>query len=218
MKAEYWQQKWQSNEIGFNQAEPNQLMQRYFSCLNLESHARIFVPLCGKSIDMLWLSAQGYEVIGVELSQLACDAFFKENNKVASVFELSAFTVFQKEPITLFAGDFFQLSKKQIGQLDAVYDRAALIALPTELRKRYVAYLLTLLDKNTQVFLIVTSYDQRDMEGPPFSVDEQEVKALYGEHFNIKQLYKKIIKVIPDHLHAKGLKSAIEQVYCLQTK
>ncbi len=218
MEKAFWHQRWQSNEIGFNQSQPNLLMQRYLPVLNLKPGARVFVPLCGKSIDMLWLAEQGYKVVGVELSEIACEAFFKDNRMVAKIVTSEGFTIFESGNITLFAGDFFQLRKECLGNIDVVYDRAALIALPAELRRRYSASLSSLLGVDTQIFLIVTSYDQCEMEGPPFSVDKQEVRALYKERFDIERLYSQPIREIPAHLLDKGLSNATEQVYHLMKK
>lgn len=263
MKKNYWQDCWQHNQIGFNQTKPNELLQRYFKALNLKVGSRVFVPLCGKSIDMIWFLNQGYDVVGVELSEIACEAFFKENRLAVQVTHDGTFTIFRSEKLTLFAGDFFKLSpeidspqldfwqgacerveevhteyltekplaqaktgeaynvvkhsseQSILGRIDAVYDRAALIALPLDLRQQYSRYLLQLISSAAPIFLITTAYPQQDMNGPPFSVDEAEVRALYGEHYEIQQLYNKSIKAIPEHLRAKGLVNAMEQVYFL---
>jgi len=215
MKDAYWQSKWESDEIGFNQLQPNQLLQRYFNIVNLKTGDRIFVPLCGKSIDMIWLANQGYHVVGVELSTIACDAFYQEHNIPVDMMRTGDFMVYKSDQITLFAGDFFKLTKAMLGKIDAVYDRAALIALPHELRMRYVAYLLKLINRNTVIFLITTAYDQNEMKGPPFSVDEDEVAKLYSGRFNVKQVYNKQLQVIPQHLQAKGLVQANEHAYYL---
>lgn len=218
MKEEFWLKKWLDNEIGFNQAKPNKLMQRYFPTLNLKSGSRIFVPLCGKSIDMLWLAGQGYKVIGVELSQSACKAFFKENIMPVKVEEYGDFVVYNGGEITLLSGDFFSLNKNTLGKVDAVYDRAALIALPSELRQQYSQHMMELFDEDTKGFLITTTYDQDQMQGPPFSIDENEVNVLYGEYLDVKQVYSKPVSEIPMHLKEKGLLQATEQVYCLTNK
>ncbi len=215
MKVDYWQQRWQLDEIGFNQSEPNELLQRYFSVLDLKPGDRIFVPLCGKSVDMIWLASQGYQVVGVEVRSIACEDFFNDNNMMADVTTTGNFTVFESEKIMLLAGDFFKLTKESLGKLNAVYDRAALIALPAEMRQRYVDHLTKLLDRDIKMLLITTSYVENAMKGPPFSVDEKEVESLYGAHFSIKQLYNKFIKVVPGHLKAKGLAEADEHVYYL---
>ncbi|GGI78389.1 thiopurine S-methyltransferase [Legionella impletisoli] len=218
MDKQYWQQRWQCNEIGFNQSQPNPLMQRYFPKLNLKPGDRVFVPLCGKSIDMIWLAGQGYKVIGVELSEQACKAFFNDNKIRFKVSERNDFVVYMSDEITLFAGDFFNFNKNLLGKVEAVYDRAALIALPRELRKLYSEQLDKLLAPDTEILLITTSYDQKEMQGPPFSVNEIEVNELFKTNFDMTQIYNKVVKDIPEHLKIKGLKHAIEQVYSLVKK
>ena len=214
MKNEYWHKKWQHSDIGFNQSQPNELLKQYFRTLNLKPGARVFVPLCGKSIDMIWLREQGYQVLGIELSLIACEAFFKENNITTHITQTDNFSIFQGDNITLYAGDFFKLSKTMLGKIDAVYDRAALIALPAELRQQYAKHLSQVLGKDALMLLITVSYNQNEMPGPPFSVDETEVKALYSANFNINQLYNEPF-LIPQHLLARGLMQANEQAYRL---
>jgi thiopurine S-methyltransferase len=218
MKKEFWHQKWQSNQIGFNQLQPNQLLLQYFATLNLNPGSRVFVPLCGKSIDMLWLANQGYEVLGVELSSIACAAFFNEQSIPATVTHLDTFTIYHSEKITLLSGDFFTLNKKVLGKIDAVYDRAALIALPTELRQCYATFLMSVIAPDTPMLLIANTFDQNKMEGPPFSVDENEVVSLYSAHFNIQRLYHRIAETIPAHLRVRGLTITSEEVYYLSSK
>lgn len=217
MNKEYWHQKWQSKEIGFNQLQPNKLMQRYFSALKLTLGCRIFVPLCGQSIDMLWLAGQGYRVIGVELSQIACSDFFKENKIPVKITEINNFIIYSSDDITIFCGDFFKLNRAILDKIDAVYDRAALIALPVEDRKSYSEHLIELMTPLSAMFLITTMYNQNEMQGPPFSVDKDEVTALYSAYFDINLLYRKQFE-IPAHLQAKGLLQATEQVYLLTKK
>lgn len=214
MDKEYWHRKWQSKEIGFNQLQPNKLLQRYFSSLKLTPGCRVFVPLCGQSIDMLWLAEQGYQVIGVEVSQIACSTFFKANKIPVKIRESTDFILYTSEKITIFCGDFFKLNKSILNKIDAVYDRAALIALPINARKTYSGHLIQLMSTATAMFLITTVYNQTEMQGPPFSVDENEVIALYGTHFEINQLYSKQFEV-PLHLQAKGLLQATERAYLL---
>lgn len=218
MDRDFWLNKWQVNDIGFNQAAPNILLQRYLPNLNLQAGKSVLVPLCGKSIDMLWLATQGYRVIGVELSPAACEAFFIENQLPYQKSKMGDFILYESESIRLIAGDFFQISPAMIGSVDAVYDRAALVALPPAMRERYAAYLTPLLQRPAQMLLITTAYDQSLMPGPPFSVDAQEVTRLYGQHFRVNHLYDKPLKVIPPHLLAKGMAAGAEQVFHLRMK
>lgn len=218
MNKEFWYQKWQSNQIKFNQLESNPLLAQYFAKLDVKPGSRVFVPLCGKSIDMLWLINQGYKVIGVELSSIACTDFFNEHSLPVAITHSKAFTTFKSDEITLLSGDFFDLNKSLINNIDAVYDRAALIALPMELRKRYAEFLIGLIEPNVPMLLISNTYNQNEMEGPPFSVDEQEVKDLYSAHHSIQRVHHQIVETIPAHLKAKGLKEASEEVYYLSLK
>jgi thiopurine S-methyltransferase len=215
---QYWQEKWQQNEIGFNQSTPNILLQKYLPQFNLAVDAKILVPLCGKSIDMIWLSKQGYQVIGIELSPVACRAFFHEHNLLMTTTHQDGFIIFKnlEKNITLFCGDFFSINKNIIGSIDTIYDRAALIALPEKIRSKYVNYLVSLSDIHTKILLITTAYDQEQMNGPPFSVDENTVRSLYESHFSVHQCYNKPLKSIPNHLQSKGLRAANEQAYILE--
>ena len=216
MTDTYWQEKWQSNEIGFHQSKFNPLLLQYFSSLDLKPRAAIFVPLCGKSLDMVWLADQGFKVVGVELSDLACKDFFKENNISVEISTTDHFTVYKSKNITIFAGDYFKLATQHIGKIDAVYDRAALIALPAELRQQYASRLKELLSPQTKMLLIVMSYNQDEMAGPPFSVDENEVTKLYNSQFSIKQLHRNDVTQISEHLRVKGLTCFTDQVYALE--
>lgn len=210
MNKEYWQNKWHNNEIGFNQSEPNSILQQYLSQLNLKPHNRIFVPLCGKSIDMLWLIQQGYRVVGVELSAEACSQFFTEHEISFELTQTKYFQVYTSDTITLFSGDFFQITPELMGAIDAIYDRAALIALPDELRQQYACKIIDLATPATNMLLITTRYNQSDMQGPPFSVDEQAVHTLYAKKFTVNLLSKELTINIATHLHEKGLKEAYQ--------
>lgn len=215
MKKEFWHARWQSNQIAFDQLQPNEFMRLFFKRLHLKPGSRVFVPLCGKSIDMLWLANHEYEVIGVELSTIACESFFNNNSIAVKKIQGDKFTIYQSDKITLLSGDFFDLNKTLVGTFDAVYDRAALIALPGELRQRYATFLMSLLEPGTPMFLISNTYSQNEMQGPPFSVDEAEVIKLYGEHFTIDKLCSQDNLNIPEHLKVRGLTKASDEVYYL---
>lgn len=214
-QANFWNQKWQANDIAFNQEQPNEFLQRFLSTLNLKLGDRIFVPLCGKSIDMFWLLQQGYKITGVELSSLACKAFYEEHNIPYHDKTVDSFTLFCNEQINLLAGNFFDLEASLLDNTQATFDRAALIALPSELRKQYAAKLISLLKPNTTMLLISTTYNQEEMAGPPFSVNEQEIMQLYANYFHIEKLLDRMAASVPPHLQAKGLTAASEQVYLL---
>ena len=213
MDKQFWLKKWEVTEIGFNQPKPHALLVQYFNGLNLAPNARVFVPLCGKSIDMLWLAKQGCQVVGIELSDIACEAFFTEHQLPYKMNKVDELIIYESPDITLICGDYFKLTQAILGHVDAIYDRAALIALPDDLRKRYVAHLFELISLKTKIFLISLIYHQSDMEGPPFVVSEKEVNDLYGKNSNIKKICSEEIKKIAPHLKAKGLKKAFEEAY-----
>lgn len=188
MKHQYWRDKWQANELGFHQEQTHPLLEKYWSQLGLAKGGRILVPLCGKSKDMLWIKAAGQAVVGAELSEIAVQAFFEENEIPVRQSRRNGFEQYASESITLLCGDFFALDESLIGQLDAVFDRAALIALPEDRRERYVAKLRQWLAPGTQLLLITVEYESGQINPPPFTVKEQEVRSLYGEWCDISIL------------------------------
>ncbi|MCX8514435.1 MAG: thiopurine S-methyltransferase [Burkholderiales bacterium] len=212
MNKDFWHNAWLSGKIGFNQSEPKQLLTKYFNCLQLQPGDIVFVPLCGKSIDMLWLLQQGYKVLGVELSPIATQAFFKENNLNFQITTNSKFTVFHGQNITILNGDFFNLSHIQLENVAAVYDKAALIALPPQLRQQYAQTLINLLPPKIKMLLFTIVYPQEQMNGPPFSVSTSEITQLYKDKFTLDILEYIEINNIPPHIAAKGLSSYNEQV------
>jgi thiopurine S-methyltransferase len=201
MKQEFWQGKWQANEIGFHQDVAHPLLVKYMPALNLEKDNRVFVPLCGKSRDMLCLHELGCEVIGLELSELAVKSFFSENDMVANSSELSQFKRFNAKDIEILCGDFFSLTKKMLGNVSAVFDRAALIALPEEMRVDYVKKMQTLIEPGMQILIISLEYEPGLISSPPHTVLQTEVAELYSNWCDIKLLDKvvSIVKGKPCH-------------------
>ncbi|MEM7022919.1 MAG: thiopurine S-methyltransferase [Pseudomonadota bacterium] len=187
MEQNFWQQRWADNKIAFHERAPNTLLTTYLDRLNLKAGGRVFVPLCGKAHDLLWISAQGFDVIGVELSRTAVESFFDENGRAADVVTSERFTHYRSERIELLVGDFFNVSPGTLGLVDGVYDRAALVALPAAMRRSYAARLSALTETAPQ-FLITYEYDQSQTEGPPFSVTSAEVDELYGDRYRREDL------------------------------
>lgn len=194
MTPDFWQQRWQEKRIGFNQPEVNPLLIRYFSKLDLPVGCRVLVPLCGKSIDMVWLTMQGYDVVGVELVESAIQEFFTEQAISYTIIE-DAENPNNKcyqgqlagQSIELWVADIFTLSATTIGHVDAVYDRAALIAMPAKMRPTY-AKQVDNISQNAAQLLLTLNYDQNDWAGPPFSISDEEVQQYYGAHYNIVEL------------------------------
>lgn len=212
---EYWQTRWKIKDIGWDQQQPNPLLVEYFNLFKLKSGSRIFVPLSGKSVDMVWLAKQGYHVIGVELSLEACQLFFTEHHIPYKQSKQGNFDILTSEKITLLSGDFFDLDKTILGNVDAVYDRAALIALPTETRRQYAKKTISLLDSHAQILLITFNYSETEMQGPPFSVNKKETQQLFGKNFNVTQLHDEPVSSIPKHLRDKGLTELRELAFHL---
>lgn len=188
MDAAFWLARWRENRIGFHQQQINPYLTNHLSALQLAPGDSVFVPLCGKSCDMLWLRDQGYSVLGVEISELAVAAFFAENRLKATRERRGAFIAWCAPGITLLQGDYFDLTPADLGGIAAVYDRAALIALPAGDRPRYSAHLLSLLPATARVLLVTLEYDQREMQGPPFSVPTREVQTLFDTRFDVQLL------------------------------
>ncbi len=187
MDASFWHERWQAGQIGFHEAGGNARLPEFLPALGLEPGARVLVPLCGKSRDMTYLLAQGLRVVGVELSRLAVSQFFDETGLVPEVAQAGPLERFAAPGIEIFAGDFFEMTPGRLGAVDAVYDRAALIALPAEMRARYAEHVRSLAGGTPQL-VICLSYDQSLRDGPPFSVDADELARLYGGHYRIERL------------------------------
>lgn len=218
MEPEFWHARWQQNQLGFHQEQVHGYLERYLPLLALKPRDMVFVPLCGKSLDLLRLAETGAEVVGVELSAIAVQAFFQEHGIPAREHEENGFAVFTGGSLRLFVGDFFALAASHVQGVRAAYDRAALIALPPDLRSRYARRLSELLPVGAKVLLVTLDYTQPQMEGPPFSVPEHEVSTLFSTHFSLELLERR--DVLPDHPHfrARGLRSLHESAYLLVRK
>ncbi len=178
MVMDEWHSRWSEGRIGFHEGRPNTFLQR--NTARLGGAQRVFVPLCGKAEDLVFLAAQGHQVIGVELVEDAVRAFFAEHRLTPTVSARGPFTEYQAGAVTLLSGDFFACTSALLGGVTALYDRAALIALPDDLRRRYVAHLRALMPAGSPGLVITVEYPQAEMSGPPFSVSEAELRALYA--------------------------------------
>lgn len=187
MDHQFWLERWQQNQIGFHQAEINQYLSEHWTQLGLAPNAPVFVPLCGKSLDMRWLREQGHPVLGVELSEKAVAAFFEENGMPARVSRNEPFACYSADDVQLLSGDFFALEPRHLQGIRAVYDRAALIALPPSMRADYARHMAGLLPVGSHILLITMEYGEGALQGPPFSVPEAEIERLYGEHFTVQR-------------------------------
>ena len=217
MDPDFWHRRWRKSEIAFHQREINTHLQQFWNRLALKPNERIFVPLCGKSLDMLWLAGQGYQVLGVEISPLAVESFFQENGLNPQIQRTERFEIWQADAFTLLLGDFFALVPADLSDIASAYDRASLIALPPAMRQQYARHLTAILPPSASVLLVTLEYPQEAMQGPPFSVEEPEVQALYENAYDIERLYVHDALAENPRFHDR-LSRLEEKVYLLKPK
>ena len=188
MEQDFWHQRWAENAIGFHLQEVNPFLLKGWPELHISSDSKVFVPMCGKSLDLAWLREQGHSVLGVEVNDSACAAFFDERGVEPEIANDGRYLARALDGITLLCGDFFTLESADLEDVDAVYDRAAFIALPKEMRERYAQRMVEILPAGVKVLLITLEFDAPS--GPPFSVTEEEILELYGSRFSVEKLYE----------------------------
>lgn len=215
MEPTFWQERWARNQIGFHLPEVNPYLQRHWPQLALAEGSKVLVPLCGKSLDLMWLASHGLRVMGVELSEQAVEAFFSEQNLVPRITRRNAFTVYQADLIEVWCGDFFALDAEALIGCAALYDRAALIALPPLMRAQYAEQLSRLLPSDCQGLLITLDYDQTQKAGPPFAVSDEEVKVLFGSDWTLKVLQEQDVLQESWKFVQEGVTQLDERVYRL---
>jgi thiopurine S-methyltransferase len=209
MDKKFWKTKWSKNEIAFHQSKANPLLVKHFKKLSLKKGNRVFLPLCGKTLDIGWLMSKGFHVIGVELVEPAIEQLFNELKIEPQILQSGELKLYTAENIDIFVGDFFKLRGKMIKPVHAVYDRAALVALPEKKRIRYTKHLLSITKKSPQL-LITFDYNQDERPGPPFSVNSEEVKRHYGDIYEIN-----LIETINNPLGLKRNLTVTENVWLL---
>ena len=211
-----WHSRWESNKIGWHADQVNLQLIEYFSELNLVDGDKIFVPLCGKSLDMLYLLQRGLKVVGVEMSEIATQQFFGENKLEYSVSKVDDLILYEGDRIQIFCGDFFTMKASHLVDVKAVYDRASLIALDEVLRQKYVNHLNDIISQDVRVLLLTLNYPQHQRVGPPFAVSKSEVDSLYGGSFQCQELQNiNDIENEPMFL-LQGVDFVEKAVYCLQ--
>ena len=182
MEARFWHQKWNDNNIGFHEQKPNDFLTGNFGRLKLAHNTRIFLPLCGKTLDIAWILSKGYKIVGAELSPLAIEQLFETLKLTPKITDIGNLQLFSAPNIDIFVGDIFDVSSKMLGKIDAVYDRAALVALPQDMRSRYTQHLMKITNNAAQL-LVCFEYDQSLTQGPPFSIDEAEIRKHYAPYY-----------------------------------
>ncbi|WP_367608427.1 thiopurine S-methyltransferase [Legionella sp. W05-934-2] len=212
----FWLDRWHNNDIPFHQQAVNPDLPQYWPQLDLKKGSRVLVPLCGKSLDMIWLQQQGHSIIGIELSTVAIEQFFSLIPSPYHIEQHGVFQVYKNEHYEIWAGDLFQLDKHHHLSVDAIYDRGSLIALPHKIRNLYVPQVLRWLNKEGKILLKTVTYKQEEMQGPPYSVPEQEVISLYHHCSKIQKI--KSVDRQPENMQnylARGCKALSDETWII---
>jgi thiopurine S-methyltransferase len=212
----FWLSRWQQNDIGWHHEEFNPHLLGFWDKLQVPSGGRILVPLCGKTRDMVWLAERDYRILGIEISPIAVSAFFAERGLEPRISEGERFSRWHAGPYEILCGDLFLLEQEDLQPIDAVYDRASLVALDREQRKAYAGLLGRLLPKECSVLLVAMDYPQHEMQGPPYSVTEGEVGELFSSAFEIDLLDSLDLMKHTDRYQNRGLSRMSEQIYRLK--
>ncbi len=183
-----WLKFWENNETNWHGDKITQELVEYFELFELEPRDKVFVPLCGKSLDMLYIMSQGFSVVGVEISEIGVRQFFSENNLAYKITKVDDFDLYSTENLEIYCGDFFALTSKHLNNVKSVFDRKSLIALEPEVRQKYVKHLNDIISLGARILLITLQYPQYQMSGPPFSVDKSEVESLFSMAFESQEL------------------------------
>jgi len=215
MKTDFWIERWQRNQIGFHQAEINGYLKEFWRTLGVPETGRVFVPLCGKSMDMIWLRAQGHGVLGVEVSPVAVRDFFAENDLDPERRRSGEMERYGTDGLTILCGDFFSLSAGDLTGCSSVYDRASLVAFPIAMRRDYAEHLKTILPTRSPILLVTLEYPQEEMQGPPFSVPEAEVRELFEQKYAIHRLHAGDVLADYPRFRDRGLSRLTEKIFAL---
>ncbi|MDY0248920.1 MAG: thiopurine S-methyltransferase [Pseudomonas sp.] len=218
MEEGFWQTRWQRNQIGFHLQEVNPGLKEYWQCLQVPKGHCVFVPLCGKSLDLCWLAEQGYSVLGVELIEKAVVDFFAEQQLLPTITQQGVFKRYTAGAITILCGDFFALTVEDLSAVDAFYDRAALIALPDELRRCYAVHLSAHLPQRCKGLLMTLDYPQAEMKGPPFAVAPEQVEQLLSDTFIIECMESRDILEQEQRFKNVGITRLFDYVYCVRQR
>lgn len=216
MQHEFWQSRWARNEIGFHQQSVNPGLQRHWPNLELPEESQVLVPLCGKSLDMLWLAQWGYRVLGVELAERAAVDFFAELGVTPQITQEGALRRYSYERLEILQGDFFDVTAEQVAGCGALYDRAALIALPPDLRADYALHLQRILPQQARGLVVSLEYPQAEMDGPPFAVLADEVRGLFADGWEVEEVERlDVLAENPKFLN-RGVSHLDEVVFALR--
>lgn len=213
-----WHRHWARPNPGFHEGQVNRYLLKYLPLFTLAEGATIFVPLCGKAVDILWLSQQGFKIIGVELSKVAVESFFEESKLDFTTQRDGEFTRYDADNITLYQGDFLHLQAQHLRNCTLVYDRASIVAIESFNRASYQHKMLQIIPSATPMLMVTLDYDQAQMSGPPFSVPVSEIRQLYQNEYVIEVLESNQQIEERSRWRDKGLTSLIESALKLTPK
>lgn len=206
MDKDYWEGVWRNEDLGFHQPQVNRHLQRFWQRLQLVPSSRVFVPLCGKSLDMGWLLSEGHEVIGADIAEKAQEEFLTSRDEPVHYTQENRLKLAWQGRLLFVAGDIMHLEPDMLRSVDAVYDRAALVALPRAARQNYALLLAHCLKPGAKMLLITRQAPEEQLT-PPFNVSAAEVDELYGANFVLEQL-----------LREERLDGVVEEVFLLKRK
>lgn len=218
MEQNFWIERWQRHEIGFHQNNVQPALVAHWAKLGIAKGSNVFVPLCGKSIDLWWLADQGLNVVGNELSPLAVKEFFEERGEAPDVRETGDFAVSAKDGVAIWCGDYFALNRAALPAFDAFYDRAALVAMPPTMQQAYADQLAALIPPGGQGLLISLDYDAQEMKGPPFAVPRSRVFELFDGTFDVTLVDARDGMTKSEHLAKRGITRLEEASYQLRRR
>lgn len=218
MQHDFWHERWRTGQTGFHRATAHAFLERWWPTLEVPTGARVYVPLCGKSLDMAWLAGRGHAVVGSELSPIAIGDFFAGQGLAPRVGNHASHIVHAAGPYEILQGDALALTTAELGPVQAAYDRAALFALPPPMRADYARSFAALLPAGARVLLIALEYPQHLVDGPPFSVHRDEIDRLYGEPFAVQELERVELVDQNPRLAEAGVRRLQEVAYRMERK
>ena len=216
MEPDYWIEGWEQGRTGFDQSEPHRWLPEHWASVEVANDAVVFVPLCGKTVDMVWLAEQGHRIIGVEVSEIAVVGFFDMVGLTPKVEVIGPLSAYRAGPYEIWRGDLFEVPATVFDRVDVVYDRASIVALPPQIRQRYTQMLSTQLRGDAPWYLVSFTYDQSEMDGPPFSVTLEEIDALLADEFDIETVVDESVIERAAAMQERGLTEMRETLSILR--
>jgi thiopurine S-methyltransferase len=210
-----WHKYWEENRIAFHEGQVNPYLKRFLPIYNLQPGDTVFMPLCGKAVDIFWLTQQGFNVIGVELSEIAVRSFFEESELEFSHQQYNRFNLFRSDKISLFQGNYMHLESSDIAACKLVYDRASIIAIESFNRSSYVQKMLEIIPARTPMLMVTLDYDQQVMSGPPYAVSSEEIRQLFAPDYETILLHSSEQIEERPRWRENGLSSLIESALSL---